>query len=69
MICPKNFLKFLKKKNIDFYTGVPDSVLKNFTKNLPKKKNYIMANEGLSISLGIGYDLRTKKIPLIYFHN
>jgi phosphonopyruvate decarboxylase len=69
MICPKNFLKFLKKKNIDFYTGVPDSVLKNFTENLSEKKNYIMANEGLSVSLGIGYYLKTKKIPLIYFQN
>ena len=39
MISPKNFIKYLKKKNIDFFTGVPDSVLKNFTENLPKKKN------------------------------
>ena len=69
MICPKKFLEFLEKKNINFFTGVPDSVLKNFTENLPEKKNYIMANEGLSISLGIGYYLKTKKIPLIYFQN
>ena len=61
MISPKNFIKYLKKKNIDFFTGVPDSVLKNFTENLPKKKNYIMANEGLAVSLGIGYFLKTKK--------
>ena len=69
MIDPKNFIKYLKKKNIDFFTGVPDSVLKNFTENLPKKKNYIMANEGLAVSLGIGYFLKTKKIPLVYFQN
>lgn len=69
MICSKKFLKFLKKKNINFFTGVPDSVLKDFTENLPKKRNYIMANEGLSVSLGIGYYLKTKKVPLIYFQN
>lgn len=69
MIGPKSFIEYLKKKNIDFFTGVPDSVLKNFTENLPKKKNYTMANEGLAVSLGIGYFLKTKKIPLVYFQN
>ena len=28
-----------------------------------------MANEGLAVSLGIGYFLKTKKIPLVYFQN
>ena len=69
MICPISFIKFLKKKEINFFSGVPDSVLKNFTENIPIEKNYIMANEGLALSLGIGYFLKTKKIPLIYFQN
>ena len=69
MICPKSFIKFLKKKRINFFSGVPDSVLKNFTEIIPIEKNYIMANEGLAISLGIGYFLKTKKIPLIYLQN
>ena len=69
MISSKNFIKYLKRKKVDFYTGVPDSVLKNFTGNLPKEKNFIMANEGLAVSLGIGYFLKTKKIPLVYFQN
>ena len=69
MICPKDLIKFLKNKKINFFTGVPDSLLKNFIENIPNKKNFIMANEGLAVSLGIGYYLKTKKIPLIYFQN
>ena len=30
MIDAKNLFLFLKKNKIDFFTGVPDSVLKNF---------------------------------------
>jgi len=41
MLISKNIFKILKKKKIDFYTGVPDSVLKSFStnlKNLSKKE-------------------------------
>ena len=69
MICSKDLIKFFKKKKIDFFTGVPDSLLKNFIENIPNKKNFIMANEGLAVSLGIGYHLKTKKIPLVYLQN
>ena len=69
MICSKDLIKFLKNKKIDFFTGVPDSLLKNFIENIPSKKNFIMANEGLAVSLGIGYYLKTKRIPLIYLQN
>ena len=30
MINPSEFCKFLKKNNIDFYVGVPDSLMKVF---------------------------------------
>ena len=40
----------LVKKVIDFFTGVPDSLLKNFcayiTDNVPANKHIISANEG-----------------------
>ena len=31
MVDPNKILKFLEKKKINFFTGVPDSTLKNFT--------------------------------------
>lgn len=48
-----------------------DSCLKNFTNLITsnKKKNIIAANEGSAITTGIGYYLKTKKIPLIYMQN
>ena len=70
MVNSKKLLKFLEKKNIKFYTGVPDSVLKNFTNLLSQKNSHILAsNEGSAVSIGIGYYLANKKIPCIYMQN
>lgn len=59
--------KIFKKKKIDFFCGVPDSVLKNFTKNL--KRNVITANEGSAIGMAIGYYLSKKKPAVVYLQN
>ena len=72
MISVENFLKILKKNNINFFTGVPDSVLKNlsiYLTNYSNKKHIIASNEGAAVSLGIGYYLSQKKIPCIYMQN
>ena len=70
MINPIKFLKFLKKQDISFYTGVPDSLMKSFCSLVEKDKDHIPAvNEGSAIGLGIGYHLATNKIPLIYLQN
>ena len=72
MIFVENFLKILKKNNINFFTGVPDSVLKNlsiYLTNYSNKKHIIASNEGAAVSLGIGYYLSQKKIPCIYMQN
>ena len=72
MIYAENLIKLFKKNKIDFYTGVPDSILKNFSiqlDKLPNKKNIIAANEGSAVSIGIGHYLSTKKVPCIYFQN
>ena len=72
MIKAKKLLKFLKKNKISFFTGVPDSVLKNFTLllNSFESKNHITSvNEGSAISIGIGYHLSSKKIPCVYMQN
>ena len=72
MIKTKQFFNFLNKNKIEFFTGVPDSVLKE-TNNYFKTQNYtnhiITANEGSAISLGVGYNLATKKIPCVYMQN
>ena len=72
MIIVKDLLKTLSKNKISFYTGVPDSILKNLSLHLDKfKKNqHIMAaNEGSAISLATGYYLSTKKAGCVYLQN
>ena len=73
MIDVKNFYNELQKNGIDFFAGVPDSLLKNIcafiTANTPAEKNIITANEGAAVALGTGYHLATNKIPLIYMQN
>ena len=70
MIKVNALISLLKKNNTDFYAGVPDSVLKEFSTILKNKKNHIIAtNEGAAISLGIGHYLATKKIPCVYMQN
>jgi phosphonopyruvate decarboxylase len=67
------FFSSLKDNEVDFFAGVPDSLLKDIcayiTDNTLPDNHIIAANEGNAISLGIGYHLATKKIPLIYFQN
>ena len=72
MIFVENFVKILKKNKVDFFTGVPDSILKNlslYLENFSVKKHIIAANEGAAVSVGIGYYLSRKKIPCVYFQN
>ena len=72
MIFVEELLNIFKKNKILFYTGVPDSILKNLSVYLEKfdKTNHIIAaNEGSAISIGIGHYLATKKIPCIYLQN
>lgn len=70
MIDPKKFIKILEKNKISFFTGVPDSLLKEFCLCLEKKKNHLSSiNEGAAVSIGVGYHLAKKKIPLVYLQN
>jgi phosphonopyruvate decarboxylase len=73
MINTVDFYDYLRKKNIDFFSGVPDSLLKDFcayiSDNVSDNMHIITANEGSAIGLAVGYYLSTKKIPLIYMQN
>src|SRR6056300_125128 len=71
MIKVSTLINLLKKNKSNFYTGVPDSVLKELSYSLQGiKKNHIVAtSEGAAVSIGIGHYLSTKKIPAIYMQN
>ncbi len=73
MIRPSFFYDKLVENGTDFFTGVPDSLLKNFcayvTDNAPAEKHIIAANEGCATGLASGYHFATGKIPLIYMQN
>jgi phosphonopyruvate decarboxylase len=72
MIKVNSLIGLLKKNNSNFFTGVPDSVLKELSFSLQNKnkKNHIIAtNEGAAVSLGIGHYLSTKNTPCIYMQN
>ncbi len=73
MINCGKFYKALIDRKIEFFTGVPDSLLKDIcayiTDNTPKERNIIAANEGGAIALASGYYLATGKMPLVYMQN
>jgi phosphonopyruvate decarboxylase len=73
MIATKRFYDHLIEKNIQFFSGVPDSLLKNIcayiSDNTQAKNHIIAANEGNAIALASGYHMATGNIPLVYMQN
>lgn len=73
MIRPSFFIDTLQKHDIDFYAGVPDSLLKNIcayiSDHLDSRHNIIAANEGGAVGIAAGYHLATSKIPVVYMQN
>ena len=69
MISTEKIIKEIAKCKINFFTGVPDSVLKNITNNFSSNlnKHIIAVNEGAAVSLAIGYHLATKKWDVFTF--
>ena len=72
-IKPLDFYNELSTHGIDFFTGVPDSLLKEFClcidDFIPKEKHIITANEGNAVALAAGYYLAQKSVPLVYMQN
>jgi len=70
---PSNFFNVLKKNEIEFFTGVPDSLLKDFClcidENISSDKHIIAANEGNAIAIASGYHLANNSVPLVYMQN
>ena len=73
MINAKYFIEQLKNLDIKFYTGVPDSLMSEFSKSLHfdfNDENHIIStNEGSALATGMGYHLATGNYPLIYLQN
>jgi len=73
MIGTKRFYDHLIAKEIEFFAGVPDSLLKNIcayiSDNTPESKHIIAANEGNAIALAAGYHMATGNIPMVYMQN
>lgn len=73
MVSPKFFIDRLVAAGLDFFTGVPDSLLKNIcayiTDNIDSKHNIIAANEGGAMGLAAGHYLATGKVGVVYMQN
>jgi phosphonopyruvate decarboxylase len=73
MISPKFFYDTLAQRGIDFYAGVPDSLLKNLcayiTDHADDSHHTITANEGGAMGLAAGHYLATGRIPVVYMQN
>ena len=73
MIDTKSFYDLLIKHDMDFFAGVPDSLLANLCacikENAPQKNNIITANEGNAIAMCAGYHMATNKCGVVYMQN
>ncbi len=73
MIAPALCYAEMQKRNLDFFTGVPDSLLKDFLAYLadvvPPSQHIITPNEGNAVALAAGYHLATGKYGVVYMQN
>lgn len=72
-IDPRVFCEALQRHEVQFFAGVPDSLLKDLcaflTDNLPSEKNIIAANEGSALGMACGFHLATGKYGCVYLQN
>jgi len=73
MISPRDFLDSLTELEINFFAGVPDSLLKELclaiTDTIDIQHNIICANEGNAVAMATGHYLATGKPGLVYMQN
>ena len=72
-INPIVFYNEIAKHGVELFTGVPDSLLKEFClcvdERMSKNAHIITANEGTAIGIAAGHYLAKKSIPLVYMQN
>lgn len=68
MISPELFINSLVQNELDFFTGVPDSLLKHIcayiTDHIASNSHIVAANEGAAIGLAVGYHWQLIKFRL-----
>ena len=73
MIEQTHLFNNLHEIGLDFFTGVPDSLLNDFclhlVNNLPDNQHIMAANEGNAIGIAAGYHMATGKLPVVYMQN
>lgn len=73
MLAPTDYLRVLSDLGVTFFTGVPDSLLKEFcacvTATKTQQEHVIAVNEGASVGLAIGHYIGTGSLPLVYLQN
>ncbi len=73
MIDMRRFHECLQNAGVEFFAGVPDTLLNDFCRyvetELPREKHVIAANEGNAIALATGYHLATGTVPVVYMQN
>ena len=73
MLSPSTCLKDLNNLGVKFFTGVPDSLLRDFceciTDSVAKCDHVIAVNEGGAVGIAIGKYIATEAIPLVYMQN
>ena len=77
MVDPSSFLEDCRRLGVDFFAGVPDSLLKSFCAELASRaadpagglRHVIAANEGGAVALAAGHFLATGRPGLVYLQN
>ena len=72
MIDVEKFVGVMRSAGVDFFTGVPDSLLKSFCAYVTDncgENHVIAANEGGAVGLAAGHYLATGKTALVYMQN
>jgi phosphonopyruvate decarboxylase len=73
VIDAKLFLSVLEHHGVQFFAGVPDSLLSSLCaqlfQSIPPERHVIAANEGSAIGLAAGWHLATNSTPCVYMQN
>ncbi len=67
-----DFYKTLCENEFDFFTGVPDSLLKELClciEDLAAEKHILAANEGNAVAIACGYHITTGRFGVVYMQN
>lgn len=73
MVNQEQLFKSLEEIGIDFFTGVPDSLLNDFClylcNHFSREQHVMAANEGNAIAIAAGHYMATGNIPVVYMQN